>query len=793
MPDNPQAKVTLSADDSPLRQSLREMVGKFREFGNDAQTSVGGVTASARGLQGMFVGVAAALTGGVIANFLRQTVQLQDEMSKAAQKAGVTTEQFSGMNYAAKLADVSTEQLTKTYAKLNSTLVDAQSGQKDAVELFRRLKLDPKNIKDADELLLSLAERFEGMKDGAKKTALAVDIFGEKLGPGLIPFLNQGRGGIKALREEAAKLGLVIGTEQGKQAEEFNDNLTKMGKAATGAGNEILKGLLPSLTEASAFFVKATKEAGLFQGTLISIGALMARGLGVDELGKAESRLKALRDEATRLPLILADAEKGLRREPDNPISKSVVDELRSKILLLRHEILEASAEVARLASGAPSAGAGRGFVNPPLIKGSDFEPGPKKPDEGPKLPDAPASYMQYYEAVLAEEKRAQSTLTAGREYTKEEELAFWRFLADNLTLTTADKLAFMRKTAGLEVEISRKAAQDRTQIDADAARTAEQFALGKVDAEALGARMALDLGAITKGQLAALEIQFEQQRYAIQASALQERLRLVALDPTLNPVEMARLQNEILLLEQQHQNKRLELFGAAQKEGGLGDALTQMFGSESTWSNLFNGLIAQTLSWRQAMGSIFSSTGQVFINEVVTKPFAAYAGGLARQLAAKLGFLTAETAAQGTASEVIVGEKEIEAQAVVSSNAAEAGSGAAASVASIPYIGPALALAAMASIFAAVSALGARSAARGYDIPRGVNPMTQLHEEEMVLPSPLANAVRRMAEAGDGPGAASAGPAVELRGASAGEFFIANRRELLRVLGGARADFALR
>ena len=49
---------------------------------------------------------------------------------------------------------------------------------------------------------------------------------------------------------------------------------------------------------------------------------------------------------------------------------------------------------------------------------------------------------------------------------------------------------------------------------------------------------------------------------------------------------------------------------------------------------------------------------------------------------------------------------------------------------------------------------MAAASAAKGYDIPAGVNPLTQLHAEEMVLPAHLANAVRGMAAGGsDGSG----------------------------------------
>jgi len=40
-------------------------------------------------------------------------------------------------------------------------------------------------------------------------------------------------------------------------------------------------------------------------------------------------------------------------------------------------------------------------------------------------------------------------------------------------------------------------------------------------------------------------------------------------------------------------------------------------------------------------------------------------------------------------------------------------------------------------------------SAAGGYDIPSGINPVTQLHEREMVLPAQYADVIRSMAGGG--------------------------------------------
>jgi len=80
-----------------------------------------------------------------------------------------------------------------------------------------------------------------------------------------------------------------------------------------------------------------------------------------------------------------------------------------------------------------------------------------------------------------------------------------------------------------------------------------------------------------------------------------------------------------------------------------------------------------------------------------------------------------------------------------ITSNAAVAASAAAASVAAIPVTGwamaPGVAAATYAETIAWIGSLAV--AARGFDIPSGVNPVTQLHQEEMVLPADIANPLR--------------------------------------------------
>ena len=99
---------------------------------------------------------------------------------------------------------------------------------------------------------------------------------------------------------------------------------------------------------------------------------------------------------------------------------------------------------------------------------------------------------------------------------------------------------------------------------------------------------------------------------------------------------------------------------------------------------------------------------------------------------AAQTGALTAAQAA-GLASDTAFSA----AQRVI--NAQTAFSGAIAAISPVPFIGPFIAP----GIAAEMAALA--SAAGGFDIPAGVNPLTQLHAREMVLPARLANPMRAM------------------------------------------------
>jgi hypothetical protein len=301
-------------------------------------------------------------------------------------------------------------------------------------------------------------------------------------------------------------------------------------------------------------------------------------------------------------------------------------------------------------------------------------------------------------------------------------------------------------------VQIAKEAANQIQQIKDAALETERNRALDIVDADADIARLQLDLGNITKEQLLAQEMQFEQRRNDIKLQALNDRLALA--DPDSDPVKYAQLKAQIEALEILHRQKMRQI--ATQQAANAAQPETNLFrGMEDAYERALTGILTRTMTLRQALSGIYRQIFTTFVQEMVTKPLAQMMVRFVRETVLHKLMGQSQVQSQVAASTQTMTTKATEATAVVGSNAAEAASGAAASQASIPYVGWALAGAAFAATLAMV--MGAKSsiksASGGYDVPAGVNPVTQIHEEEMVLPAHLANPMREMLAGGGGGG----------------------------------------
>lgn len=194
----------------------------------------------------LVVGAAVAV-GGALFGIAKSTANAGDEAAKTARSLGLTAESLQELEFAASIGGVSQGQLSTGMLKLQRAAKEASDGVATYKDTFDELGITVKNqdgtLKGSEMLMGEIADRFEKMPDGTKKSALAMDLFGRS-GGRLVNVLNGGSKGLRELRDEAQKSGFVISEADTVLSEEFNDSLNRLQSVVKGLKNQIGVGLL---------------------------------------------------------------------------------------------------------------------------------------------------------------------------------------------------------------------------------------------------------------------------------------------------------------------------------------------------------------------------------------------------------------------------------------------------------------------------------------------------------------------------------------------------------------------
>ena len=401
----------------------------------------------------------------------------------------------------------------------------------------------------------------------------------------------------------------------------------------------------------------------------------------------------------------------------------------------------------------------------------------------------------------LAHREMQRETLTH-QEWDLAREAAYWREKLATVDAGSKTGLKLREKILTLEDQLSKQSTEAKMNQVAEW----EKLDKHKLEMEKDAADQALSAGRISQLERLDLEIEFENRRYQIAYDALQERIALAEQDPTYSQTAIDKLKGQMAELGQGHERTQAKNEGKreSQRRKDAPNVMEMLQdGGKNGWQEAqqqmgqaFSAMLTRTQNFRTAMNNFFKSMGQTFIQEMVTKPLMGMMQRMVQESAIyKMIFSTKDTLETAAAAKTAA-TKATETTSVVTANATQAASGAAASQASIPYVGPILAVAAMAAIMAAVMGLmggggGSQttttttripSAAGGWDIPAGINPLTQLHENEMVLPAEHAQTIREMA------GQSGGDDSTIIINSTGGDFI--HKKDLAKLLKQMKRDF---
>jgi tape measure domain-containing protein len=279
------------------------------------------------------------------------------------------------------------------------------------------------------------------------------------------------------------------------------------------------------------------------------------------------------------------------------------------------------------------------------------------------------------------------------------------------------------------QLSIDRHQAQQKSLLDLERVQIEERAAMGEISE-------------VQKLQMLA---QLKEQEFQLELQAATERAAFLEGDV----VAYQQAMDKILAIKQKHEVAKAEI------DKSINVAVKEQYDAifapiNTAFDRSINGMIQGTQTLRGAMRNM----GLAIVSEYASMGVRLVTQWLANQ--ARMTFATAAGTTARTGIEAAGAAQSMAIGGAVSfksimNSAYEAMAAAYKAIAGIPFVGPVLAPVAAGVAFAGVAAIAGNvmSARGGYDIPAGVNPMTQLHEQEMVLPKEHAQTIRALGESG--------------------------------------------
>jgi hypothetical protein len=196
------------------------------------------------------VTAAVGIVGGGFFALIKGAADAGSSISVLAQKTGLSNTAFQHLAYAAKTANVSQDDFVAGLEELHKKVVAANAGNHQMAANFKRIGVSLRDAhgkaKPTEEVFAQIADHFQKMPEGVKKSALHLAIFNDAAGK-LLPLVNQGSVGLNQLAAESDNLGNTLSDNTVAASNDANDSFGRLTTSLLGVRNSIAAALLPAL------------------------------------------------------------------------------------------------------------------------------------------------------------------------------------------------------------------------------------------------------------------------------------------------------------------------------------------------------------------------------------------------------------------------------------------------------------------------------------------------------------------------------------------------------------------
>lgn len=320
----------ISANTAQLAQAVRDVnkrLDSISDAGEKAAKKLGvlekieigkialsGATALSNGI--LSIGRSCTSVISDLISFGKQVGDQLDALNDIANRTGVSVEALQAYGQAAKLAGVETEAFAKYVQKLTISIGEA-AGDEKAQKAFSDLGIafDELRTKSPAEQFEMVADALSNISDPAERAAAAVKLFG-KGGIELGPLFTEGPGAMKAMREEAERLGMVVSEEGVKAVAAMNDSVDQLFQTFTAIVAQVVSKLAPVVTDMAKQLLGVVQSMGGENIANIVVKVLLD---AIDFVAQALVRFGQFLDQLVKTigPLIGIDLRTALQKEID--------------------------------------------------------------------------------------------------------------------------------------------------------------------------------------------------------------------------------------------------------------------------------------------------------------------------------------------------------------------------------------------------------------------------------------------------------------------------------------------
>lgn len=258
--------------------ALKEILARFTFLVDSSPLKKGadGMASFARTVVGTFAGAAVV---GAIQNFVTNTLAMGDAIVDTSAALGVSTDALQAWQYAGGQVGISNEKMAGAFKFLQKNAVEGIAAFK---EIGVTVKDAAGNIAPAEDLMRGVAQGLSEIEDPAKRTALALEIFG-KSGSELNALFANGADGIDEMMARFKELGGGFSAEALLSMDAAGDAIADVEVASNSLKGSLMLTLAPAIRELAngvAKFAmvlnKGGAESNRLKSALIVLGVVGA-------------------------------------------------------------------------------------------------------------------------------------------------------------------------------------------------------------------------------------------------------------------------------------------------------------------------------------------------------------------------------------------------------------------------------------------------------------------------------------------------------------------------------------